>query len=259
MNNSNSESSANAKCNRVAPAPHPWLWRNGPYIALAVLVLINVGLLLVLTSGLTYYQDTWEFLMNRRSFTVDSLLKPHNEHIVLIPVMLQQLQLTIFGMTSATPEYVFTTVMLAISAVLLFVYVRKRTAPWLAVVFAALLLFIGPAWETLLWPFEICFIGSMLFGIAMLLALEREDRCGDIAATFFLAISLGFNSLGLAFAVAATVDILQHRHLRFLRRVYLVAIPLMLYGAWYIGWAMWLGMIYRSTMFLTRRDMYLKV
>ena len=37
---------------------------------------------------------------------LDTLLQPHNEHLVLIPVLIEQLSLRLFGMTSALPEYV---------------------------------------------------------------------------------------------------------------------------------------------------------
>ena len=193
-------------------------------------------LLLALDSHLTFFQDTWEFLINRRSFSVDSLLKPHNEHIVLIPVLIQQLLLVLFGMTSAAPEYVLMTLALVATSVLLFVYARRRVGPWAALIPAALLIFAGPAWQDLLWPFEIGFVGSVLFGIAMLLALEREDERGDVWACVFLAIAIGFNSLGIAFAVAAGVEFLQQRRRRGLGRAYVFLIPVLLYAAWYLGW-----------------------
>jgi len=210
--------------------------RNAPLLALGLVTLAAIGLELYIARNLTFYQDTWAFLLDRRSFSVDSLLVPHNEHIVLIPVLLQQLLLNLFGMTSAWPEYVLLALMEGATAVLLFVYVRRRTGAWVALAFATLLLFIGPAWETLLWPFEICFVGSILFGIAMLLALEREDQRGDILACAFLLIAIGFNSLGLAFAVGAAVDVSLRRRERGWSRAYLVGIPLLLYAGWYLGW-----------------------
>jgi hypothetical protein len=213
-----------------------WFDRNGPLLLLGLVLVAAAALLLFLDSRLTFFQDTWEFLMNRRSFSVDSILEPHNEHIVVIPVLIQQLLLVLFGMTSAMPEYVLLTVALLITAVLLFVYVRRRLGPWPALMAATLLLFVGPAWQDLLWPFEIGFVGSVLFGIAMLLALEREDRRGDIWACFFLFVSIAFNSLGIAFAAAAAVEFLQQRRARGSSRVWVVGVPLALFAAWYLGW-----------------------
>lgn len=208
---------------------------TGPVIGLCIAVIVFSALYASLVWNLTFYQDTWEFLVNRRGFSADSLLKPHNEHIVLIPVLLQQLQLWLFGMGSAAPEYVLQGMFLILAAVALFLYVRRRCGGWLALGSAVLLLFLGPAWETILWPFEICFVGSMLCGMAMLLALEREDSRGDASACMFLVLSLGFNSLGVAFLVAAVVALVQDRE-GWLRRSYVVAVPALLFGAWYVGW-----------------------
>jgi hypothetical protein len=213
-----------------------WGKRNAPAVLLGVALAASVALLLVLTRDFTFLQDSWEFLMNRRDFTADALLKPHNEHIVVIPVLIEQFFLRVFGMSSARPEYVLLAVSLAVAALLLFVYVRRRVGPWLALFAAVVLLFLGPAWEVLLWPFEISFAGSVLFGIAMLLALDRDDCDGDVVACVCLVLCFGFSSLGIPFAVAAAVDVLQKRRARGLRRVYLVAVPLILYAGWYLGW-----------------------
>jgi hypothetical protein len=213
-----------------------WVNRNAPAALLGVAMAGSVALLLVLTREFTFLQDTWEFLMNRHEITADALLKPHNEHIVVIPVAIEQFFLRVFGMTSARPEYVLLALALAAAASLLFVYARRRTGPWLALFAAVLLLFLGPAWEALLWPFEIGFVGSVLFGIATLLALDREDREGDIVACLCLCLCFGFSSLGIPFAVAAAVDVFQKRRSRGLGRAYVVAVPLLLYAVWYLGW-----------------------
>jgi hypothetical protein len=203
---------------------------------LGVALVAAAAVLLSYSSGLAPFQDSWDLLMNRRSFDAAALLEPHNEHIVLAPVLIEQLLLRLFGMGSTLPEYVVLIALLSGTATLLFVYVRRRLGPWPALIAATLLLFLGPAWQDLLWPFQIGFVGSALFGLAMLLALEREDERGDLLACGFLALAIGFSSLGLPFALAAAVDVLQRRRVRGLRRLYLVAAPLALYALWWVGW-----------------------
>jgi hypothetical protein len=210
---------------------------EAPQIALIVLIAAATLLLLFIATKLSFYQDTWDFLLNRRTPSVDSLLVPHNEHIILAPALIEQLLLAVFGMTSAFPEYAVMTVALMVTAVLLYVYASRRVGGWPAVIAVALLLFVGAAWETILWPFEICFVGPILFGIAMLLALDREDRKGDILACVFLAIAIAFNSLGVAFIAAAFVDVLVKRTtLGFWRRVFIFVVPALLYFLWYEKW-----------------------
>jgi hypothetical protein len=213
-----------------------WSKRNAPCLLLGAALLSSAVLLLSLQSNLTFFQDTWAFLMHRRELDADALLQPHNEHIVLIPVMIENLLIAVFGMTTARPEQVVMTLVLLASATLLFVYVRRRIGAWPALFAAVLLLFVGPAWQVLIWPFEVGFAGSVLFGIAMLLALDRGDRDSDLAACAFLALSIGFASLGVAFAAGAAVDVLLRRRSHGLRRAYVPAIPLALYAAWWLGW-----------------------
>jgi hypothetical protein len=199
-------------------------------MAAAAAVLLSYG------SDLSFFQDSWEFLMNRRDPSVANLLEPHNEHIVLIPVLITEASLRLFGMESMTPELVLLVALLLGNAALVFVYARRRLGPWPALFAAVLLLFLGPAWQDLLWPFQVGFAGAALFGMAMLLALENDDERWDRAACVFLVISLAFSSLGLAFAVAAAIDVLQRRRERGLRRAYVVVLPLALYAVWYLGW-----------------------
>jgi hypothetical protein len=212
------------------------LRRYAPVALLGVGLAVAAVILLDYSSGLSFFQDSWEFLMNRRGFDADSFLLPHNEHIVVIPAAISQALLRIFGMGSARPEFVTLTVFLLATAVLLFAYVRRRIGAWPALIAAVLLLFLGPAWQVLLWPFEIGFVGSFMFGLAMLLALDGDGRRRDIAACIFLALSIGFSSLGIAFAAGAAVDVLQRRRGEGLRRAYVPVVPLLLYVAWYAGW-----------------------
>ncbi len=207
-----------------------------PLLLLCLALVGSTALLLSLSSGLTFFQDTWAFLMHRRGFSGQVIFEPHNEHLVVIPVLLQKLQLALFGMTSALPEYVLLDLLLALTAVLLFVYVRRRLGPWPGLFAAVAVLFLGPAWQVLLWPFEIALVGSATAGIAVLLALEREDRPGGAAACLLLLVSIGFSSLGLPFALAVVVDVFQRRRALGLRRLYVAAVPLAFYAVWYLAY-----------------------
>lgn len=212
------------------------LSRNASLVLLAALLAAAAVVLLNYGSNLTFFQDSWEFLMHRRDLSADAILEPHNEHIVLIPVLVNQALLRVFGMSSMTPELVALVITLLATAALVFVYVRRRLGPWPALIASALLLFLGPAWQDLLWPFQIGFAGSSLFGMATLLALENEEERWDRAACAFLVLSIAFSSLGLAFAVAAAVQLLQQRRRGGGRRAWIVAVPLALYAAWWLGW-----------------------
>jgi hypothetical protein len=210
--------------------------RNAPVLLLLAALATAAVMILALTWHYTFLQDTWDYLINRRTLTADTILAPHNEHIVVIPMLIEWAFLQVFGMDTAKPEIVLLVISLLATAGLLFVYLSRRVDQWLALFGTVLILCLGPAWELLLWPFEVSLIGSMLFGLAMLLALEREDRLGDLLACLFLAFSLGFSSLGIPFAVAAFVAVLQSPRERRPARAYVFLIPVVLYGLWYLGW-----------------------
>lgn len=212
------------------------LSRNAALVLLAALLVAAAAVLLTYGSGLTFFQDSWEFLMHRRHLSAAALLDPHNEHIVLLPVLINQVLLQSFGMSSMTPELVVLVALLLGAAALVFVYVRRRLGSWPALFATALLLFLGPAWQDFLWPFQVGFVGSALFGIAMLLALEEEEHRWSLAACGFLALAMAFSSLGLPFAVAGAVQLLQQRRRGGLRRAWVVGAPLLLYAGWYAGW-----------------------
>lgn len=210
--------------------------RNAPVLLLFAALATAAVMILALTWHYTFLQDTWDYLINRRTLTVDTILAPHNEHIVVVPMLIEWIFLQLFGMDTAKPEILLLTVSLLATAGLLFVYLSRRVDQWLALFATILILCLGPAWELLLWPFEISLIGSVLFGLAMLLALEREDRLGDFLACLFLLISIGFSSLGIPFAAAAFVVVLQSPRRGWLTRSYVFLVPLVLYALWYLGW-----------------------
>lgn len=209
---------------------------NAPTVLWGLALTVSAGMLLALMSGLTFFQDSWGLLLDRQEFTARAFFMPHNEHIVVLPAAIEMLLIAVFGMTTAAPEQLVMVAAVLASATLLFVYVRRRLGPWPALIAGTLFLFLGPAWADMIWPFQIGFVGSMLFGIAMLLALDHGDRRRDVAACGFLTLSIGFSSLGLSFVAAAATDVFMRRRSHGLSRIYVVAIPALLYAVWWLGW-----------------------
>lgn len=207
-----------------------------PTLLFAALAAVSAALLLVLGSRLTFLLDDWEFLVYRPGFTDEAILGPHNEHIVVLPILIYKALLATLGMESALPFRVASTAMFIISVALFFVYLRRRVGDWLALAAAASILFLGAAWEDLLWPFQIGYFGSMACGLGMLLALDREDRRGDVTACVLLALAVAFSSLGLPFVVAAAIAVATGARAAWLARAYVVGVPLALFALWWLGW-----------------------
>jgi hypothetical protein len=210
--------------------------RDAPTLLLGAALIAAAILLIALGWRLTFFQDAWSVLMERRPFDAHSLLSPFNEHLLVLQVLVEKILIDIFGMHNAHPEMLFTTASLLVSASLLFVYVRRCAGAWMALFAACLMLFLGSAWQILLWPFEMNFTASLAAGLGMLLMLEREDRRGDAIACLLLLVAIGFGSFGLSFLAAALVDVYVRHRSRGWGRIWLFAIPVVLYLGWYAGW-----------------------
>jgi hypothetical protein len=191
-------------------------------------------LLLFWGSKLSFLLDDWEFLLYRRGFNATTIFDPHGEHIVVLPILIYKGLLATVGMGSALPFRVVSTAFFLLSAVLLFAYLRDRLGEWPALAGTAVVLFLGAAWEDLLWAFQIGYFGATAAGLGMLLALQRQSRRGDRLACLLLTLSILFSSLGLSFAIGAAVAVAL-RPDRW-RRLYVFAIPLAIYALWYLGW-----------------------
>jgi hypothetical protein len=206
-----------------------------PLAALAIAVAASAALLLVLGSNLTFFREDWELLVTRQDWTAEAFMRPFLEHIVLAPTGVYKLLVAIFGIESALPFRVASTAAFSLSVVLLFFWLRRRIGGWPALLGAVSIAFLGAAYEDLLWPFQIGYFGSVAAGLGMLLALDREDRRWDRGACALLVVSLSFSSLGIAFAAGALADVLLGPRPR-ARRLFIVLIPLALFGLWWAAW-----------------------
>jgi hypothetical protein len=206
-----------------------------PLLALAVAVVASMVWLLRLTSQLSFIADDWELLVVREGWGADVFLEPFNENIVIGPAVVFKVLLGVFGMGSAMPFYVVSISLFSACAVLLWLYLRVRVGDWLALVAACSILFLGAAFEDLLWAFQLGYFGAMAAGLGMLLAIDREEKRWDAVACALLVVSVAFSSLGLVFLAAAIVDVLMGRRPRG-HRLYIVMWPLLLFALWWVGW-----------------------
>jgi hypothetical protein len=197
---------------------------------LALLSLLAFVLLYRKGLGTTFYYDEWNFLMNRRDWTIGTFLEPHNEHLSLVPVAVYKLLFVTVGIDDYAPYRVAVLLIHLLCVALLFVLVRRRVGDTLGAIMVLPILFLGTAWQDLLWPFQIGYLASVAAGLGMLLALERRTVMGDVAACVLVAVALASSSIGIPVAVLALVELLARRER--LKRFWLVAAPVTLYLLW---------------------------
>jgi hypothetical protein len=195
-------------------------------VILATLVVCSA--LLWLTRTFTFYFDEWTFITTAPDWTVATYFQPHNEHPSILFQLVYAALLHTVGLRSYLPYMALLLIAHGANVVLLFELVRRRSGDLAGVGAAALLMVLGAGWEDLLWAFQMAWLGSVAFGLAALLVLDRRPGL----AAGFLGVSLMFSAIGLFFAVAATVQLaLVPERRRDLRWMAPVAVAL---GAWYV-------------------------
>lgn len=212
---------------RIKWAPW-WAW-----CAVGALLAIGAAVLAYETRGTTFWADEWNWILTRRGGGAGTYLDPHNSHLSLVPVVIYKLLFAIVGLRHYWP---YRAVLIAVDlgcATLVFLYARARVGSWLALVATAMILFFGPGWQDLLWPFQIGYLIAVGAGVAALLLLDRRDRAGDIGACVALVVSVASSGVGIALWLGALVDVAQRRRWR---ELWIVAIPIVLYGVWWLGY-----------------------
>ncbi len=192
----------------------------------ASLLLLHVG------RGTTWFFDDWSWILTRRTGSLDDYLASHNGHLNLVPVLASKAMWAVFGLTGYTAFRVLAVMVHAGTCMLLFAYLRRRAQLWFAVSATIVVLFLGYAFQDLVWPFQISFTGAMAAGIAALLFVDRRDRAGDIGASIALAISVACSGVGLPFIGAVTLELLLRRATW--RRLWVPLVPFALWGVWYL-------------------------
>ncbi len=215
---------------RALPTSLPGWWS---WLAGAVLLAAGAAVLVHETRGTLFWADEWQWILTRRGGGLHSLLAPHNSHLSLVPVLIYKVLFAVVGLRHYWPYRGVLISADLLCAALVFVYAHRRVGGYYALLCAALILFFGPGWQDILWPFQIAWLVNIAAGVGALLALDREDRAGDLAACLLLGIALASTSAGLALAIGLGIEVLWRRRRRDL---WIVAIPLGLYVLWWLGY-----------------------
>jgi len=206
------------------------------WIVLAFASAFAALLILVETRSNTFFNDEVA-IFQRLGEGIDarSILEPHNGHLIA-PAHLVYAAVFDWTGPSYTALRVIGVLVLVACAALLFVLAKRRAGPTIALAPAVVLLVLGSAWEALLWPLTMLTFGlAVAFGLAALVALDRNDLRGDIAGCGLASLSVVSHSTGIAFLVGVAVAVLIRGGA--LRRAWVFAVPLAIYAAWWI-WAL---------------------
>jgi hypothetical protein len=207
-----------------------WFAAAGSLSAVAGVVLVVLG------DRLSFFNDDWYFLLQRPGLEskggLGSVLAPHNSNLVAVPALIYKALVLCFGLSSQIPFRVVLGAAIAALGMVVFKLVARRAGAALGLAAAVIVLFLGAAWEDLLFFASIDLIGSLIAGGCALLALEADTRRQDVAACVLLVISVGCSNLGVAFLVSAFVFIVFVR--RQLPAVWIVLVPAVIFFVWWV-------------------------
>jgi hypothetical protein len=168
------------------------------------------------------------------TWSLHTLISPFNGHLIIPSRLLYHLVASIFG-----PEYWVLRVPGVVGVVVMdavfFALLRRRVRPALALAATVPVLFLGSAWEAILWPSgELTEVYAIAAGLGALLALEEDGRGRELLTCGLLILSLASFSIGVCFGAGVAVTVLL-RSDRW-RRAWIFAVPLALWGGWWL-WA----------------------
>jgi hypothetical protein len=202
---------------------------------LAVLVIASVVVVVSLGERLSFFNDDWWFLLQRPGLEsgggLDVLLAPHNSNLVIVPVIVYKAMVALFGLSHQLPYRLVLALAIAVLGLLVFALVERRAGRMWALAAAAVVVFLGPAWEDLLFFASIDLIFSLVFGLLALLALEEDSPGRNAAACVALALSIGSSNVGIAFAAGIGAAILIRRRPR---QLWVTGVPAALFAVWWL-------------------------
>ena len=97
-----------------------------PWLAFTLLAAVAMWLILHAGRGLFFFGDEWAVILHRRGVTPFTILHPHNEHVIAIPVVVYKGLLQVFGMSSYTPFRVTVVLFHIVTCLALYAYARPR-------------------------------------------------------------------------------------------------------------------------------------
>ena len=189
--------------------------------------------LMIFGREFTFFVDEWRFALYRREWTPGDFLEAHSGHFVLVSVTIYKVLFELVGMSHIWPYRLTLALFHVVVVVLVYALAAKRLGSWPALFPAGLTLLPGDAHDDLLWPFQICFVGAVAFGLGAMLCLDRETRRGDIAAAVMVGLTLASSAVGISFAVGILVELWLSRERR--RRLFVALAPMGLFGVWLLA------------------------
>jgi len=190
------------------------------------------ALVLLLGHDVSFSTDEIDWFAATPALDIHSAFAPYNGHLIIGERLVYAAMFHVFGVTYL-PYRVLGLLSAFAAVAMLFVFARRRVGATIALLPCLVLLVYGADANHLLLGNGFGDLAPLALGIAALLALERNDRAGDLAACALLIGAISLFSVGLAFVGGAAVLTLADRQRR--RRAWVVVVPIALYAIWLVA------------------------
>ena len=197
-------------------------------------VIAAVALVFLLWEGRgdTFFYDEWSWIQALRS-GLHSILGSYNQHLEVVPLGTYQLLFHTVGISSYWPYRLLAAIAHLAVAAAIFAFALRRIGN-LALLIVIPVAFFGAGWEFILWGVNFGFTASIAFSIAALIWLERGDSRGAGVACGLLTVGLLFSETALLFAAGVAIELTWRD--RSLRRMWVWAIPAVVYAVWWLAY-----------------------
>jgi hypothetical protein len=203
--------------------------------AFAAVGVVSSVFYLVVGRRLWFFNDEWDFLAGRSLGDVHGLFTPHNGHWVTLPIIFYRLMWWVVGLRSYLPYQVLIVALHLLAAWLVRKVMRRAgVAPWIATITAIVLVLFGTGAQDIVWPFQITYVGALVFGLTQLLLADHD---GPFDRRDWLGLAAGLAGLlcsGVAVTMVVVVGIATLLR-RGTRAAAFHTVPLALaYVVWYL-------------------------
>lgn len=199
-----------------------------PIALLAIGGAVAAALILFLNRSGNFYYDEWDWFAGAAQLDAAKLFESDNGHLVLVPRLIYELVLSLFG-THYLPFMLVNVALVLTNSALLFVLARRRVGDWLALVPAVFLLFLGSGWDVLASGVGINVNIAVACALGAFLALERGTLAGDLLAGGLVAAGLASLAGEVAVAIGGMVFLVGQGRWQ---RIWVMLVPLALFGIW---------------------------
>ena len=220
----------------VAIAPErPGAGRRVELRVAELAALLAIGAFLIwATRGYTFLQDEWDFIQYRGGWDADIFLTAHNQHLLATDILVYKLLFATVGISDFLPYRLAGVAIHLVCVALLFEVARRRVGILLAAAVALPVAVLGTGWYVVLNPFNMQWSLSLAALLGIVLLLDRDDRRYDPAVSLLVLVALASSSLGVPVAVGVAARLALEGAAW--RRGWVVALPLALYGIWFLGY-----------------------